>query len=370
MGNQEMPNLTPAEENKSEVDPVKLSFEEMEDSSNPETPENAEELLEQLSVEDKKQVEKITAEMPLSAKAEIMQAVAEQVKLFKELGAGLKEKIDWSKLDKKKVMALSAYAMISVMGGFAANAEAAEDDQEGGEALTADFVKDIVNNAVINDLKTMDNLSNAEGQEFMDTAYELANAMDKNGVQNPQMKFDMAIEGMVDYITWAKGEQGTQVNADFSSGLQEIFEVYSAAEAEVLVAETSPETFTDLPESKTLEFGEHISSYEQSKAQEYYDYTVELMDEGADEFEGWKLKYGHKANFGEFQEAVGQWLDGLKGELESVENYATNPESTLKISMNGNMSAETFAEMRIDMIGSQVNLRTIDEKFDDAFKEF
>ncbi|MBU1130602.1 hypothetical protein KJ840_00515 [Patescibacteria group bacterium] len=366
----------PTSSEASERDKAPLTIEEIKESGAPEVPEKGKELMEQISAEEKRMIDQTTEAMPIGFKAEVLEAVKQQIQLLKELSQGLKEKINWEKVDKRKALAIGAYAIASIAGGFAATAEAGGTTDDADE-LTDDQVNSVLRNAVFNELDNIANFTDQDGALFLQTAQDLAEAMNRNNIPNAQVQYSMGIEQMVKWIEYAKSN-----NINIEVGLQEILKDFSVSEeisapqaagaseqGETPQESGGDQTFTDLPESVKLEFDGQYSEVEKMNIQQYYDFTAETVKEVAEEFESWKLKYGYKDNFNDFQSAVSDWINQTNERLKHIVEQVQKPDSKITATSTGNMDPKTAAEMSLDAIDSQVKLRNADEKVRDAFED-
>ncbi|NQT50194.1 hypothetical protein HQ571_05855 [Candidatus Kuenenbacteria bacterium] len=331
--------------------------------------------VEKITKKDKKLVDQIRKLLPPEARLEITQALKNNIALIKELGGHLKGGFDFKNMNKKKALALGAYLMVS-FGSSAAFGAEAEHSSEGGEdsfELNSTQGLQYFKTALIERVDAMkpvlDSVDN--GKIFIEEAIATYKDMSAKGAS--KIMLDTALDQMQNATIEL---QDADADEDLiRQTLHDIGEIYSGdvesdkAELEKQNEELAEPVNVEKPVAQELEFNEKYSAYEKTQIQEYYDFSVEIIDEMEDELNSYKLKYGNKPNYPEFEKVVMERISTDTQRLNRLADNVKAGEADVKAYVVGTKDAELVAESILLLVDSQVRLRTIQERGDDAFAE-
>lgn len=365
------------EESSKQEDLKSITKEDIENYKEPESKEKVENIMESISESEKEIVEKAVDKFPERAKKEIIQGIKTNIDLLKSLGQGLKEKIDWKKINKKKIVALGIYAMGAFMGTALEASESDPDNPfETEDTIDADFVKATIFGH-LEDFSQIEGLTQEGGNMFIEMAINLAEKMIEQENGNKQ-DYDIAVKEMADFTEWC---QDKNVSLDqYKGGLQEIINDF-IQESEDKSAESSEEATEsefgiesigiNLPEKFDLEFDDQYSDYEQTKIQKYYNNKVELTHELAEQMSVLGEKYGDRSNWGEFEKEVKKVIQNEINELNNLEKEVKDANSNIKVTSLG-WDKEAIEGQANLILGSieqtKASIRTPFEMLDDKIK--
>jgi len=326
-------------------------------------------------------LEKITNNIPLGVKDNIVNTFKDQVKLFKNLGTGLQEKINWDKKKTKAVVCLGIYALMNVMGSVlhADESDTDSDTDLDGE-LNLSFLKSTLSGA-INELNTLD-ATPEQGDLFFNASMELAKEMTEiEELDGERVKYNWAINKMLEWSEYAQ-ESGISLE-EYKNGLSEIsdnFLDYINGSDEIDSNDNLDDSVENnnsilneivLPEKAALEFDSHFSEINKMNMQKGYNSTVEEIHAAAEKFEWWGDKYGDRDAFSKFEEQVKDYINGLIAKVEKIESNAKNPDHTLKTYSNHESSNIGLkVEFELDKFSKDTGLRSDMEEMDDQFENF
>jgi len=351
--------------------------------------EDPQNLLERIPNKLKNLARKAVDRIPDQAKKEIHQSIAYNIKLLKEAAKGLKEKIDWKSLDKKAIAALVIFAFGSITGGVLEAGEAGEEDDaeefDGEDDIDQDFVEHTIYNAV-GDLEQIDGLSQEGGSDFIQAAVELGAKMSNEGLTRQDYNF--AINAMIELTKHAAQRDASldQYNESLDDLVQDFTQSKEAVESSEasnmdndidneVESEKGEEfgsesTGMTLPEKFDLEFDSSFSEFEQAEIQNYYDYTVDTIHELAEQMSDWGEKYGHKANWGQFEAKTKNYI---QDQINHVNHIAESAEkgSNMRNWLDeiGDLSPKEKADQILSHFSGITRLRTKIESAKDAFDQ-
>ena len=376
-------NALPPEEKIEETEEEKFNSLTKEDVEAYEVP-GAEKILEimseEVSKEDKEKLKEVVDTMPLNKKAEIVKIFKNQLKLFKDLGMGLGEKINWDSKKKKAVVCLGIYALMNVMGSVLHASESdTESDTDLGDDLDASFVKSTLSNA-FNELE-LKNVTEDAGALFFSASIELAKEMNERGVE--KMRYAYVVDKMLKWSECVQENKGsleelqyglTEISGDYLEhldNLEKLEDQTDSSDSDTSI-ESGHESISNeivLPEKIELEFDSHFSEVEKMNIQEYYNVTIEEIHAAAEKFEWWGEKYGHKENFTDFEKGAKDYISELIDMTKQIENNANDSDFNGSFYVNkvGNNAVELAAEVKLEEVASRTSLRTAEEKMNDAF---
>ena len=366
-----------------EIDSGMPTNEEIENYEQPGAEEIIEAISEEVPEKDKEEIKQMTNKIPLGLKAELVKTFGEQVKLFKDLGRGLSEKINWDTKKTKAVVCFALYALLNVMGNVVHASESESDsdsDVDFGGELDNDFIKDTLQGRLA-ELKD-DGITASGYNLFMTSSLELAQEMKTRKIE--KMRYAFVIDKMFRFAktntTVEELQQGlTEISSDYLEYLDDLEKVQNQNnlnnldDSDVSV-EPSPESISSeivLPEKVELGFDSHFSEVQKMYMQEYYDATIEEIHGAAEKFEWWVAKYGHKENFSKFEKQAKDYIKGLIDRVQHIEDNANNPDFDAKMYSHrvSQDSPKLMAEANLENISHQANLRTAEERTNDAFAE-
>lgn len=351
-----------------------LTKEEIKNYKKPESKEKAENIMESISETEKEVVEKTVDKFPERAKKEITQAVKTNIDLLKSLGQGLKEKIDWKKTNKKKLVALGIYAMGAFMGtALEASESDSENPFEAEDTIDSDFVKATIFGH-LEDFNQLEGLNQEGGSIFIEMAVDLAEKMLEQEKGNKQ-DYDIAVKEMAKFTKWCQNE-----NVDlgqYKYGLQEIIDDFVQEDKGDSLE--SPEQTAEgdfggesigitLPEKFDLEFSDQYSEFEQAKIQEYYNNKVDLIHELAEQMNDLGEKYRDRANWENFEKEVKKTIQNEIDELNKLEKDVEGSKVEVKVTSLGldKTAIEKKAHLMLNFIEqTKASIRTPFEMLDD-----
>ena len=347
-----------------------ISEEDIKNFKKPESPELVDEMMESVTEDEKKALININEQLPSSVKAQILAGVTNNIQILKEFGNNIGEKIDWDKVDKKKLIALGIYGAGALMGGVADNVEA-EDSNDG---LDSDFIKGTLSSSISN-FEQIDGLSQEEGSLFIRKAIALAEVNDMD-----RLNYGFAVNEME---SWVKYSHENNVSMQqFEYGLDEIVAKFSEPENKEGSDDQESAEFNkyedmtaDLPETGELEFNDNFSEYEKMQIQEYYDVNVGTVNELTKLLTEWEAKYGYKSNFASFENNVKDRVDSIISELNDIKDGVQRSDYKIEVSISsvGGNPSRLKAEGIMNIVEAKSHLLSdseiIEKLFDDMKKE-
>jgi hypothetical protein len=361
-----------------------LTREDVEDHDVPGAEEILEIMAKEVSERDRERIKMEAAKIPLGLKAEIVKIFKEQVDLFKSLGKGLKERINWDSKKKRAVVCLGLYALMNVMGGVL---HASESDSESDSHndfdgdIDSNFIKSTLSNAFY-ELESI-NITEDAKNLFFNNSMDLAKGMLGRGVE--KMRYEYVVDRMLQFSKYVQESNGSL--EQLQRGLNEISSNYlehldnlekhknqiDSNDSDISI-ESNNKSISDeivLPEGLKLEFNSHFSESEKMNIQKYYDATIKEIYAAADKFEWWGEEYGDKENFSDFEKLTKDYIINLIDITKNIEDNANNPDFNVKTFVNsvGNNPEKVLAEETLKAIAAKANLRTAEEEMEDAFKE-